>query len=58
MKPTSNRINKPIPMPDAAASEREALRRTVRRNARGNIQLARGDMLTPKDKDLSNLKPL
>ena len=57
MKPTS-RINKPIPVPDAAKGEREALRRTVQRNARGNVQLARGDFLTPKDKDLSNLKPL
>lgn len=57
MKPT-DRINKPIPMPDPAKGERETLRRTAQRNARGNVQLARGDFLTPKDKDLSNLKPL
>ena len=46
-----------IPVPDVAEREREAVRRTVQRNARGNIQLAQGKFITPKDKDLDNLSP-
>lgn len=46
-----------IPVPDVAEREREAVRRAVQRNARGNIQLAQGRFITPKDKDLGKLSP-
>ena len=36
---------------DVAEREREAIRRAVQRNARGNIQLAQGRFITAKDQD-------
>jgi len=51
------KMSERIPVPDVAEREREAVRRTVQRNARGNIQLAQGKFITPKDKDLDNLSP-
>ena len=51
------RLSARIPVPDAAKREREAVRRVVQRNARGNIQLAQGKFVTPKDKELDNLSP-
>lgn len=52
----SEKISKPIPVPDEAKGRRDAIRETVKRYARGNVQLARGDFLLPEDKDLSTLK--
>ena len=54
---TDRKMSARIPVPDVAEREREAVRRTVQRNARGNIQLAQGKFITPKDKDLDNLSP-
>ena len=54
---TERKMSARIPVPDVAEREREAVRRTVQRNARGNIQLAQGKFTTPKDKDLDNLSP-
>ena len=51
------KMSAPIPVPDMAEREREAVRRAVQRNARGNIQLAQGKFITPEDKDLGNLSP-
>lgn len=46
-----------IPVPDAEQRKREAIRDTVKRGARGNVQLAHGKFVTPKDKSLDNLRP-
>lgn len=54
---SDRKMSERIPVPDAAEREREAVRRAVQRNARGNIQLAQGRFITPKDKDLDNLSP-
>ena len=44
-----------IPVPDAEQRRREAVRDTVKRGARGNVQLAHGRFVTPKDKSLTNV---
>lgn len=43
-----------IPVPDAEQRKRAAIRDTVTRGARGNVQLAHGKFVTPKDKSLGD----
>ena len=44
-----------IPVPDAEQRRREAVRETVKRGARGNVQLAHGRFVTPNDKSLTDV---
>ena len=46
---------KTIPVPDAEQRKREAVTDTVKRGARGNVQLAHGRFVTPKDKSLTDV---
>lgn len=46
---------KAIPVPDAEQRKREAVRDTVKRGARGNVQLAHGRFVTAKDKSLTDV---
>ena len=43
-----------IPLPDSEERRREAVRDTVKRGARGNVQLAHGRFVTPRDKSLTD----
>ena len=44
-----------IQVPDAEVRKREAIRDTVKRGARGNVQLTHGRFVTPKDKSLDTI---
>ena len=44
-----------IPVPDAEQRKRDAIRDAVKRGARGNVQLAHGRFVTPKDKSLTDV---
>lgn len=54
MEPRDRAKPKTIPVPDAEKRKRAAIRDTVTRGARGNVQLAHGKFVTPKDKSLTD----
>ena len=60
MKGLRKKLKKPYrteskSIPTAASSHREAITQTVKRSARGNVQLAFGHFVTRQDKSLSKL---
>ena len=52
---TKDSIQPRATLPDAAVRRRDAIIKTVQRNASGSLQLASGKFVTRQDKSLSKL---
>lgn len=48
-------LNDPLPVPAKKVADYRALRRVVRRNATGNVQLTRAEFVTQDEKALDGL---
>ena len=56
MEETDQHKLRRIPVPNAEQRRREAIRDTVKRGARGNLQLSLGKFVTPKDKSFDKAR--